>query len=98
MTPIYFTVTDAATLASPIVIGSMVNVYSCFYHFCLFSSNQRKFNREIVIDLNPPTAGPEFIRFKKTHIKYHILSILNIKPDLNQQDLKTVNLHFVKSE
>ena len=29
--------------------------------------------------------------------KYHILNIL-IKCDINQQDLKRVNLHFVKSE
>ena len=32
------------------------------------------------------------------HIKYHILNMLKIKCDINQQDLKRVDLHFVKSE
>ena len=32
------------------------------------------------------------------HIKYHILNMLKIKCDINQQDLKRVYLHFVKSE
>ena len=30
--------------------------------------------------------------------KYHNLKMLKIKYDINQQDLKTVDLHFVKSE
>ena len=29
---------------------------------------------------------------------YHILSMVNVKCDINQQDLKGVDLHFVKSE
>ena len=32
------------------------------------------------------------------HIKYHILNMLKIKCDINQQDLKRVDLHFVTSE
>ena len=33
-----------------------------------------------------------------SHIKYHILNMLKIKCDIKQQDLKRVNLHFLKSE
>ena len=49
---------------------------------------------------NPLTAGVAYIRFLifYQHIKYHILNMLKIKCDINQQDLKTVDLHFVKSE
>ena len=50
--------------------------------------------------LNPLTAGAAYIWvfiFYK-HIKYHILNMLKIKCDINQQDLKRVALHFVKSE
>ena len=32
------------------------------------------------------------------HTKYHILNMLKIKCDINQQDLKRVDLHVVKSE
>ena len=32
------------------------------------------------------------------HLKYHILNMFKIKGDINQQDLKRVDLHFVKSE
>ena len=48
---------------------------------------------------NPLTAGAAYIRFFIVywHIKYHILNMLNIKCDINQQDLKRVDLHFVKS-
>ena len=48
---------------------------------------------------NPLTAGAAYNRvfiFYK-HIKYHLLN-LKIKCDINQQYLKTVDLHFVKSE
>ena len=30
--------------------------------------------------------------------KYHLLNMLKIKYDINQQYVKTVDLHFVKSE
>ena len=50
--------------------------------------------------LNPLTAGAAYIRvfILYWHIKYHLLNMLKIKCDINQQDLKTVDLHFVKSE
>ena len=45
---------------------------------------------------NPLTAGAAYIRvfFFYQHIRYHILNMLKI----NQQDLKRVDLYFVKSE
>ena len=49
---------------------------------------------------NPLTAGVAYIRifiFYK-HIKYHLSDMLEITCDINQQYLKTVDLHFVKSE
>ena len=49
---------------------------------------------------NPLTAGAAYIRvftFLLAH-KYHLLTKLKIKSDINQQYLKTVDLHFVKSE
>ena len=49
---------------------------------------------------NPLTAGVAYIRvfIFYQHIKYHLLNMLMIKYDINQQYLKTVDLHFVKSE
>ena len=32
------------------------------------------------------------------HIKYHLLNMLKMKCDINQQDLKRVDTYFVKSE
>ena len=53
-----------------------------------------------LIIFNPLTAGAAYIRVFVfyLHIKYHILKMLRIKCDINQQDLKRVDLHFVKSE
>ena len=50
--------------------------------------------------LNPLTASAAYIRILifYLHIKYHLLNMLKIKWDINQQYLKTVDLHFVKSE
>ena len=50
--------------------------------------------------INTLIAGAAYIRvfIFYWHIKYHILNMLNIKCDINQQDLKRVDLHFVKSE
>ena len=52
------------------------------------------------LTLNPLTAGvayiPVFIFYQ--HIKYQILKMFKIKCDINQQDLKEVDLHFVESE
>ena len=52
------------------------------------------------LTLNPSTAGAAYIRdfILYWHIKYPILNMLKIKCDINQQDLKRVDLHFVKSE
>ena len=50
--------------------------------------------------INTLTAGAAYIRvfIFYQHIKYHLLTMVNIKFDINQQYLKTVDLHFVKSE
>ena len=49
---------------------------------------------------NPLTTGAAYIRvfIFYSHIKYHVLNMVKIKCDINQQDLKRVDLHFVKSE
>ena len=74
-------------------------------HFCILYLNVRARGetRGLLLHqkgINPLTAGaayiPVFIFYQ--HIKYHILGMLKIKCDINQQDLKTVDLHFVKSE
>ena len=48
---------------------------------------------------NPLTAGAAYIRvfIFYQQIKYHILNMLKMKCYINQQDLKRVDLHFVKS-
>ena len=53
----------------------------------------------VLYSFNPLTAGAAYIRvfIFYWHIKYHIL-MLKIKYGINQQDLKRVDLHFVKSE
>ena len=53
------------------------------------------------IIFHPITAAAAYIQvfiFISTLIEYHILNMLKIKYDINQQDLKRVDLHFVKSE
>ena len=54
----------------------------------------------LIININPLTAGAAYIRvfIFYWHIQYNILNMLKIKCDINQQDLKRVDLHFVKSE
>ena len=51
-------------------------------------------------NFNSLTAGAAYIRvfICYYHIKYHILNMLKIKCDINQKDLKRLDLHFVKSE
>ena len=54
----------------------------------------------MLVVYNPLTAGAAYIRvfiFYK-HITSQILNMLKIRCDINQQDLKRVDLHFVKSE
>ena len=50
--------------------------------------------------VNPLSAGVAYIRFFifYYHNKYHLLNMLKIKCDINQQYVKTDDLHFVKSE
>ena len=45
--------------------------------------------------INPLTVGAAYIRIYQ-HNKYHLINMLKIKYDINQQCLKTVDLHFVK--
>ena len=54
----------------------------------------------VMVVINPLTAGAANIRvfIFYQHIKYHILNMLKIKCDINQQDLTRVDFHFVKSE
>ena len=49
---------------------------------------------------NPLTADAVHIRYLHflSAITYQLLKMLKIKSDNNQQDLKFVDLHFVKSE
>ena len=52
------------------------------------------------IHINPLTAGAAYVRvfIFYQHIKHHLLNMLKIKCNINQQYLKTVDPHFVKSE
>ena len=49
---------------------------------------------------NPITAGAVHIRFLHFLLAHYISAFkhVQIKSDINQQDLKFVDLHFVKSE
>ena len=61
-------------------------------------------NAQVSIDisatLNTLTASAAYIGvfIFYNHIKYHLLNMLKIKNDINQRYLKTIDLHFVKSE
>ena len=63
---------------------------------------QRRLSIDPLADrgFNPLTAGAAYILvfIFYEHFKYYLLNMLKIKCDINQQYLKTVNLHFVKSE
>ena len=50
--------------------------------------------------INPFSSGAAYIRIfiLYEYIKYNLLNMLKKKCDINQQYLKTVDLHFVKSE
>ena len=56
--------------------------------------------RPTACNFNPLNAGAAYIQIfiYYKHIKYHLLNMLKIKCDINQQYLKTVDFHFVKSE
>ena len=49
------------------------------------------------LTLQPPVPHIRVFVFYY-HIRYHILNMVKMKCDINQQHLKTVDLHFVKSE
>ena len=50
--------------------------------------------------LNPLAAVPIIVgfSFSHQHIKFQLMNMLMIKRDMNQQDFKIINLHFVKYE
>ena len=52
--------------------------------------------------INPLTAGAAYIRFLQFLLAHYIPPFKHVEDniiyDINQQDLKTVDLHFVKSE
>ena len=54
------------------------------------------FQFEVIINVLL-TAGVAYIRVFIFY-KHHILNMFKVKCDINQQYLKTVDLHFVKSE
>ena len=78
------------------ILPLVLNVSRC--RDTLFEVSKKLFLR--MFFLNPLTAGAAYIRVLifYWHIKYRILNMLKIKCDINQQGLKRVNLHFVKSE
>ena len=51
----------------------------------------------VLIVFNPLTVGSDYIRgfhILLAHCYYQISNMLKIKRDINQQDLKIVDLHF----
>ena len=67
----------------------------------LFIFRTYGYPKHIVSKFNPLTAGAVhilFFTFFYWHITYQLLSLFKIKSDINQQGLKIVDLHFVKSE
>ena len=63
-------------------------VYDSYKYFCSYSAGI-EFRRQILSTKVDPRA---------VRVRYHLLNMLKIKCDINQQYLKTVDLHFVKSE
>ena len=64
------------------------------------SSVRRRFQTNYNLTLSPLTAGAVHIRFLHFLLAQFIsvFKLLKKKSDINQQDLKFVDLHFVKSE
>ena len=52
----------------------------------------------IMFTLQPPVPHIFGFSFFISTLSYHILNMLKVKCDINQQYLKTIDLHFVKSE
>ena len=59
--------------------------------------NRKQTGVNFILTLEPPVPHIFGFLFFYEHIKYHILNMVKIKCDINQQDLKRVDLHFVKS-
>ena len=51
-----------------------------------------------VLTIYPPVPSIFVFYIFYHHITYQFLNLLKIKSDINQQDLKCVDLYFVKSE
>ena len=64
------------------------------------TASERMTRQVLVMVVNPLTAGTEYISFYHFyyHIKHYLLNMLKIKCGINQQDLKRVDRHLVKSE
>ena len=74
----------------------------CSLIHTIITTAKLTFTRRVqsMVLFNPLTAGAAYIRvfIFYQHIKHHLLNMLKIKCDTNQQYLKTVDLQFVKSE
>ena len=110
---VYFTLSALAFGLKPMLeLYGRINVYKCRERrFSLawnksfpFGTNyDRGAHSKLHVSprvVNPLTAGVAYIRvfIFYWYIKYQILKMLKIKCDINQQDLKRVDLHFLKSE
>ena len=71
-----------------------------FIYLIMHTAVQSQTAVTVHLIFNPLTAGVTYIRvfIFYSHIKYHLLNMLKIKCDINQQYVKTDDLHFVKSE
>ena len=66
---------------------------------CIYYTANYSYCSAIHISPNPLNAGAAYIWvfIFYQHIKYHLLNMLKIIYGINQQYLKTDDLHFVKS-
>ena len=77
---------------------NVCSIYDCVV--CLVCLYMTFYVIRNLIPVNPLTAGVAYIGvfIFYWHINYHLLNMLKIKYDINQQYMKTIDLHFVKSE
>ena len=87
------------------LISITIHVYYCIkLNICSVDADvyfTKQYNLYWPVGYHPSTTGVTYyIRFLifYQHIQYHLLNMLKIKCDINQQYLKTVHLHFVKYE
>ena len=71
-----------------------------FIYLIMHTAVQSQTAVTVHLIFNPLTAGVTYIRvfIFYSHINYHLLNMLNIKCDINQQYLKADHPHFVKSD